>query len=398
MINARVIFIDNLNTAIDEIRKIGADAASIQWMAPKSVHIVIKLENMTSYAANILKQEMLGKGGEAAVNRGVINCSIERSDVLLMGTYAQYERLVHKLDMQSGILKEASAEIRKVMDGAARARLGQFECGKFKFALGDKTYLMGILNVTPDSFSDGGLYHGRETAIRRAGKMIAEGADIIDIGGESTRPGYEPVEPSEEADRVVPVIECIVKEYDIPVSIDTSKAYVAEKALEAGACIVNDVWGLQKDPLMAGAISRCGAGVILMHNQQDKDYRDLMGNITGFLRKSVKIAEESGIGRKSIIVDPGIGFAKKLEHNLEVIRRLKELNTLGLPILLGTSRKSMIGNILDLPVSDRVEGTAATVTLGIAAGVDIIRVHDIKEMARVAKMTDAIVRSWRLEV
>lgn len=251
---------------------------------------------------------------------------------------------------------------------------------------------MGILNVTPDSFSDGGKYLDIDSAVKRAREMVDEGADIIDVGGESTRPGHQPVDALEEINRVIPVIERLSKELNVPISVDTSKAQVAEKALCAGACIVNDVWGLQRDPDMAEVVSKHGAGVIMMHNSDTKEYKDLMGDIIRFLRKSVEIAEKAGITRENMVIDPGIGFGKTLEHNLEVMRRMRELNTLNLPVLLGTSRKSMIGNVLDLPVNERLEGTAATITLGIANGADIVRVHDVKEMVRVARMTDAMVR------
>ncbi|MCX7920783.1 MAG: dihydropteroate synthase [Clostridia bacterium] len=392
MVNARLIYTDNMSIAREEIRKIEVDAASIPWLAPKAVHVAIKLENVNTYAANIIKQEMLGKGGDAAVNKGVVNCRVEKSDVLVMGTYSQLNKLIYKLGMQPGILKEIAIEIQRILEGLDKGKPEAFECGKFKLAIGEKTYVMGILNVTPDSFSDGGRFNSIESAVKKAKEMVQEGADIIDVGGESTRPGHEPINALEEIGRVAPVIERLVREIDVPISVDTSKAVVAEKALQAGAHIVNDVWGMQKDPAIAEVVSRFGAGVVMMHNQDDRNYSDLMGDIIKFLRKSIEIAEKAGIGRESMAIDPGIGFGKGLEHNLEVMRRLRELNTLNLPVLLGTSRKSMIGNILDLPVTERLEGTAATVTLGIASGVDIIRVHDVKEMARVARMTDAMVR------
>ncbi|WP_281170176.1 dihydropteroate synthase [Carboxydothermus ferrireducens] len=251
---------------------------------------------------------------------------------------------------------------------------------------------MGILNVTPDSFSDGGQYNDIEAAVKRARQMVAEGADIIDVGGESTRPGAEYVPPEEELRRVLPVVEALVREMNVPISVDTYKAEVAEKALEAGAHIINDVWGLQKDPRMAEVAARYGAPVVVMHNKTEAEYDDLMAEVIAFLKESIKIGVKAGIPREKIIIDPGIGFGKTLEHNLLLMKRLNELNSLGQPILLGTSRKSMIGKTLDLPVNERVEGTAATVTLGIAKGVDIVRVHDVKEMVRVAKMTDAMVR------
>jgi len=269
---------------------------------------------------------------------------------------------------------------------------GYFECGKYRLPIGKKTYIMGILNVTPDSFSDGGSYKSVDEAVNRAKEMISQGAHIIDVGGESTRPGYTPVDVSEEIARVVPVIERLVKETDVPISIDTHKAAVAEKALQAGAHIVNDIWGLQKDPLMAETAAKYGAAVIVMHNQDEKVYNNLMDDIVNFLRRSIEIAEKAGIKSNSIMVDPGIGFGKTFEQNLETMRRLSELNLLCKTVLLGTSRKSMIGNVLELPANKRIEGTAATVAIGIASGVDVVRVHDVKEMALVAKMSDAIIR------
>jgi len=392
MFNARIIHIDSMKAAIEEIRKIGADESGIPWLCPKAVHFLIKLEGVSPYAANIIKQEMLGKGGDAVVNRGVIDCSVEKSDIIIMGTLSQYKRLLGKLDIQSGSLKEIAAEIQKVLEAVEGNGDMHFACRRFKLPLGRKTYIMGILNVTPDSFSDGGRYSRLEDALDHARRMVEEGADIIDVGGESTRPGFEKVSAPEEINRVIPVVERLVEEIGVPVSVDTMKACVAEKALKAGADIINDVWGLQGDSGMAEVVANYGAGVIMMHNRNDMVYRDLMGEIAAFLQKSISIGEKAGIPRHNMVVDPGIGFGKTTEHNLEVMRRLKELKSLDLPLLIGTSRKSMIGNVLGLPVDQRLEGTAATVALGIAGGADIVRVHDVGEMARVARMTDAIVR------
>ncbi|MDP4182688.1 MAG: dihydropteroate synthase [Bacillota bacterium] len=267
-----------------------------------------------------------------------------------------------------------------------------FKCRDKSLLLGEKTYIMGILNVTPDSFSDGGKHSSIESAIEHAKKLVDDGADIIDVGGESTRPSFEPVEPDEEISRVAPIIERLVKELDTPISVDTSKAVVANEALKAGAHIVNDIWGLQRDENMAPTIAKFNAGVVMMHNKQDKEYVNLLEDIISFLKKSIDIAQRSGIDRSSMSIDPGIGFGKTFEHNLEVMANLDKLSLLKLPVLLGTSRKSFIGNVLNLPIDERVEGTAATVALGIAYGADIVRVHDVKEMARITKMTDAIVR------
>jgi dihydropteroate synthase len=269
---------------------------------------------------------------------------------------------------------------------------GIFHCRNYELPIGARTYIMGILNVTPDSFSDGGKYQDMEAAVERAQQMVAEGADIIDIGGESTRPGFIPLDGETEIQRIVPIVERLVSELNVPISIDTTKAVVAKRALEAGAHIINDIWGLQKDPALAQISATFDAGVILMHNSDSNRYQDLMGDIICFLGKSLEIAQDAGIKRKNIALDPGIGFGKDLVQNLETIRRLREIQVLGFPILLGTSRKSLVGKVLNLPVHDRVEGTAATIALGIAYGADFVRVHDVQAMKRVAGMTDAIVR------
>lgn len=267
------------------------------------------------------------------------------------------------------------------------------KCGPYELPLGKRTYIMGILNVTPDSFSDGGKFIDLEKAVEQAKKMVAEGADIIDVGGESTRPGSQEISAQEELKRILPVIERLAKEIDVPLSIDTYKAEVAEAALQAGAHIVNDVWGMQRDPQMASVVARYGVPVIAMHNQKGTHYPgDIMEEICKYFRKSIQIGVEAGIEREKIILDPGIGFGKTPEQSMEVMARLGELNDLGQPILLGTSRKSMIGAILDLPPGERLEGTLATTVMGIIQGVDIVRVHDVQENVRAAQVADAIVR------
>ncbi|MDI6632086.1 MAG: dihydropteroate synthase [Thermoanaerobacteraceae bacterium] len=250
---------------------------------------------------------------------------------------------------------------------------------------------MGILNVTPDSFSDGGRYSTLEAATARALAMVEEGADIIDVGGESTRPGHTPVDAAEELRRILPVLEAVVPQVPVPVSVDTTKAAVARAALEAGAHIINDQWAL-RDPEMAALAASAGAPVVLMHNRRDTEYRDLMGDIVAYFEERTAAALAAGIPPEHIIIDPGIGFGKTPEQNREVMRRLEELNSLGFPVLIGTSRKSFIGYTLNLPVEERLEGTAATVAVGIMKGADIIRVHDVKEMVRVARMVDALKR------
>ncbi len=261
------------------------------------------------------------------------------------------------------------------------------------FDYNKRTYIMGILNVTPDSFSDGGNFNSVDKALEHAKAMINEGADIIDLGGESTRPGHNYVDADEELRRVIPVIKKLKEELDTPISVDTYKAKVADESLKLGVEMINDVWGLRKDKDMAQVIAKYDAHVCIMHNQDNTEYdKDIMESIKDFLAESINIAIEAGIDKNKIVLDPGIGFGKTYEQNLEVLKRLGELKVLGYPILLGTSRKSVIGNTLDLPPKERVEGTIATTVLGVRDGVDIVRVHDVEKNLRAAKMADAIYR------
>jgi dihydropteroate synthase len=265
--------------------------------------------------------------------------------------------------------------------------------GNKEFKIGERTYIMGILNFTPDSFSDGGVFNNIDLAIEHVKKMIDDGADIIDVGGESTRPGYTLISDEEEIGRVVPIIKAIKENFDITISIDTYKTRVAEKALEAGADLINDIWGFKKEKDMAKVAAKYNVPCCLMHNRDNEDYKNLMEDILDDLRESIKIAKEAGVKDENIILDPGIGFAKSYEQNLETMSNLERFKELGYPVLLGTSRKRMIGLTLDLPVEERVEGTVATTVVGIMKDAcDFVRVHDVLENSRAAKMTDAIVR------
>lgn len=265
--------------------------------------------------------------------------------------------------------------------------------GNQEFQIGIRTYIMGILNITPDSFSDGGKFNDIQAAINQAKKMVDEGADIIDIGGESTRPGHETVSEEEEVKRVVPIIEALSKELKVPISVDTYKGRVAELALRAGAAMINDVWGFKKDNYIAEVAAKYNVPCCLMHNRDNKNYNNLMQDILRDLEESITIALKAGVKRENIIIDPGIGFAKSYEDNLKTMNNLEKLNSLGFPMLLGTSRKSMVGLALNLPVEERLEGTLATTAIGIMKGCEFIRVHDIKENKRVCSMTDAIFRT-----
>ena len=262
-------------------------------------------------------------------------------------------------------------------------------------AWGRRTYVMGVVNVTPDSFSGDGLGGNVAAAVEQALRFQAEGADFIDIGAESTRPGHLPVSEAEELARLLPALEAVSAAVGIPISVDTWKSGVARAALENGACIINDVWGLKADPSVADVAAEYGAGLALMHNQQGHQYNDLLGDIAASLSRSVDIAMAAGVPRENLVIDPGFGFGKTADHNLELLKNLRRLTGLGLPLLVGTSRKSTIGRVLGLPPEQRLEGTAATVALAIAGGADIVRVHDVREMARVCRMTDAVVRGWR---
>ncbi|WP_291634171.1 dihydropteroate synthase [Clostridium sp.] len=264
--------------------------------------------------------------------------------------------------------------------------------GNVDFEIGKRTYIMGILNVTPDSFSDGGRFNDIEKAIKHAKIMVTEGADIIDIGGESTRPGHILVSAEEEIKRVVPIIEALKKEIRVPISVDTYKGKVAELAVRAGADMINDVWGFKKDPYMAKVAAKYNVPCCLMHNRENKNYNNLIEDVLKDLEESIAIALNAGVPKQNIILDPGIGFAKSYEDNLKTMNNLEKLNSLGYPVLLGTSRKSMIGFALGLAANERLEGTLATTAIGIMKGCEFIRVHDIKENKRVCAMTDAICR------
>ena len=282
--------------------------------------------------------------------------------------------------------------------------LGTTRCGNTEFRWGERTYVMGIINLSPDSFSGDGVAD-LGAAVAQAHRFVSEGADILDIGGESTRPGFTPVSVDEEVKRVVPVIERLASEVPVPLSVDTYKSEVARQALEAGAAVINDQWGLNRDQRLAELAAEWNVPLVLMSNQRDKGsydtkikrdtacYDDPMTAVSSSLRQSLELALKLGVARDNIILDPGIGFGKTWQQDMEILRRLEELKQLGRPILIGPSRKSFIGLALNLPVEERVEGTAAAVAIGIAKGADVIRVHDVQQMVRVCRLSDAIIRS-----
>ncbi|MED3824637.1 dihydropteroate synthase [Priestia flexa] len=271
------------------------------------------------------------------------------------------------------------------------------DCGSHKLDYSTKTLIMGILNVTPDSFSDGGSFNHIDKAIEHAKQMVIDGADLIDIGGESTRPGSDKVSVEEELERTIPVIKELSRTLDVPISIDTYKSEVAKQAIEAGAHIINDVWGAKADPEMAKVAADYNVPIILMHNRDNKNYQNLIPDMIADLYESIKIVKSAGVKDKNIILDPGIGFAKTVEQNIEAIQNVDKFKALGYPVLLATSRKSTIGHVLNLPPKERIEGTAATIGMGISKGIHMTRVHDVKEIARFTKMMDVLVGKGVIE-
>jgi dihydropteroate synthase len=412
--NVRILNLDSPARIRAEMNKVGASSPGVSLMAPKASFRTVKAEGLNFAAANIIKQEMLARGGEVVTSRAVYSSKDADSDVLILGTLRQFENLIKKLRVQPfKSLQAIATELEHALVRHAGEELLPLRIGGRLFGWGERTHIMGVVNVTGDSFSGDGLGHDVDAAVAQAERMVQEGADLIDVGGESTRPGSEPVAVDEELRRVLPVVEAMAGHLDVPISIDTFKSEVAAAAVEAGANLINDVWGLRMDPLLGEVAARSRVPLVLMHNRsRPKDavqterlggrylgveYDDLMGDIIRELRESIDLALEAGVERHNIIVDPGIGFGKTVEQSLRIMADLSELRVLGRPVLLGPSRKSFIGYTLDLPPEERVEGTAATVAVGIANGADIVRVHDVKEMARVARMTDAMVREERAE-
>lgn len=392
---ARLLQITGLADAERELLRIGVDPAGIARMAPKMLSHCVHISRMQCRQANILKQEMLALGGDAAVARGSVACSIDSTDVILIGSEKQLTKLCSKLAPQPFGLSVLADELASVLARSVTTP-HVWRTSRREFAL-TRPLIMGILNVTPDSFSDGNRFLDSRDAIERAREMASQGADIIDIGGESTRPGAAPVPADEEIARIMPVITALAGTIPCALSVDTWKGRVAAEALAAGAEIINDISGFTFDGSMADIAARSGAGVVLMHTrgipgtmQQDTAYRDLVGEVMHGLRSSLQTATDAGIERERIALDPGIGFAKNSAGNLELLKRLREFCGLGLPLLVGTSRKSFIGTTLGRGTEDRLFGTAATVALAVANGAAVLRVHDVAAMRDVADMAHAI--------
>jgi len=315
----------------------------------------------------------------------------EDGSILIAGQLGTLRAAVGALP-PDGVHDPAIAALRQTLEHL-RDPPPPLRLGDVVWSFGTRTYLLGVVNVTPDSFSGDGVGGHPEAALARAAELIEEGADAVDVGGESTRPGHQPISAADEIGRVVPAVRLIAKELSVPIFVDTSKAEVARAALAVGATGVNDIWGLRRDPEMAEVVATAGTPLICMHNQAGASYRDLIGDVLAQLRASLQIAERAGIARDQLVLDPGIGFGKTPSQNFEVLRHLVELRTLGCAILVGTSRKSLIGWLLDQrPVEGRLLGTAATVAWSIARGADIVRVHDVAEIRDIARVMDALAR------
>jgi dihydropteroate synthase len=391
----RCLHITNAKEASYQMEEIGLDPTDLRSIQEKTLHINLKVGKIDPRTANLLRQEMLSFGGDAVVGREGFHCSAKWTDTILMGDQNQFEKLTNQLEQNTN-LQPLGQSLKETLKNISKTHY-ILRCRKQTLTLGKRTLLMGVLNVTPDSFSDGGLYYDREKAIAQGLRMVEEEADILDIGGESTKPGSKPIELDEELRRVIPVIESLAKKVNVPISIDTYKSTVAKEAIQAGAQIINDISGLHFDPSLANFAAKEDVPIILMHirgtpetMQKNVHYDSLFSEILQYLKESIQRAESAGLDPNQIIVDPGIGFGKTLEDNLLIIKNLFEFRILGKPILLGTSRKSFIGKILNADVSERLEGTLSSIAIGVLNGAHIIRCHDVAQAKKAIVVADAI--------
>lgn len=393
----RNLHLQDPEEAVVLLKQTLVDDGGIAAMLPKMSHLNIHIAGVPCPAANIIKQEMLAVGGDAAVARGTVSCRLPATDVILMGTKKQLTRLAGKISRQPFGLPALAESLLKTI-GTLEGELAPLRTARRELIFGKRTLLMGIVNVTPDSFSDGGKYFATAHAIDHARRLVDDGADILDIGGESSRPGAMPVSAAEELNRIVPVIEALAGKITVPLSVDTTKAAVARAAVAAGAEIVNDISAMRFDPEMASTVKNSGAAVVLMHmrgtprDMQEGDlvYKSLWGEIIGFLAERIAAGVAAGIPQERMMIDPGLGFGKTAEDNLKLINGLPECRVLGRPILMGPSRKSFLGRITGSGPEDRGEETAAAVTACILRGAQVIRVHDVRTVKKVAAVADAL--------
>jgi len=379
---------------VAELYARGADAEAVRTIVERGLGRAMLVGPMPLAEAQALRKAASEVGATAVLSRPAGRQDPERAEVVLLG---RLDKIGAAGDALGGSVAE---RIRRALAECAAPRERVLRCRDRELKLGERTLIMGIINVTPDSFSGDGLGEDVERAVAQGKRMVEEGADILDVGGESTRPGAEPVSFEEELGRVLPVLQALAREVEVPISVDTYKSAIARAALSNGAAVINDISGLHFDEQMPRVAADAGAAVVIMHilgtprdMQQKPKYDDVIGEISDYLEEGIAKAEAAGLARDRLVVDPGFGFGKTVEHNLELLRRLGEFRCLGCPVMIGTSRKSTIGKLLDdAPPSERLEGTAASVALAIAAGADMVRVHDVKEMARVVRIADAIVR------
>lgn len=400
----RVVNISNIGDIENLMKQLKVDEYGIRIMAPKAYSYTVKINNLSPINANIIKQEMLSLGGDLAVPRDILTGKLKRADCLLIANLSQLNRLTQKLKIQPFGLHKIAEELNITLSNHLKNSY-LIKARSFKIRVTDRPIIMGILNLTPDSFSNDGLYKGFLNAAdlnricEYTERLINDGAGIIDIGGESSRPGARPVSSKEELKRTIPIIKLLVKRIKVPISIDTNKPQVAEQALDNGASIVNDITGL-KNCKMRKIIAKHRAACVIMHmlgmpsNMQDNPkYNSLIDDIIAFLNSRAEEALNSGIDKNSIIIDPGIGFGKTAKDNTQILKRLSEFKSLGYPLLIGPSRKSFIGRILNTPPQSRLNGTISTCVLGLRNGANIFRVHDVKEVSESLKTAKIILSS-----
>ncbi len=394
MFNAHILEVADQDDAQRAIQEVGVQARGVPILTRKSTFRVVKLHGVGYREALIAKQEMLGAGGDAATPKGLVDFSRDAVDVLLTGTALHFKRFIVKMKSQPLQCGDIASEVEEVLSNYERRSFTlRFPGAKLRL---DRTLVMGVINVTPDSFSDGGQFLDAKTAVQRGMEMVEEGAALLDIGAESTRPQSESISPEEEWKRLKPVLKPLVDRLRVPISVDTYKPETAERALDLGASMINDVMGL-RDPEMVKLVSKHDVPVVIMHMQGtpqtmqvDPQYGDVVSDIIRYLREQTAKAVEGGVGEEKVVIDPGIGFGKTVDHNLTLLRRLGEFRSLGKPILVGTSRKSFIGTILDVDVHERFEGSLASAVLAASKGAHIIRAHDVKETVRAVRIADAI--------
>ena len=398
----RALDIKNRAEGMSEFEKIGATVVGQKIMVEKLFPLAIKVKGLKVLAINILKQEMLARGGDVVTSRDTLLETKGTTDAIIEGQKKSLESLIPKLRMQPFGLADLADELEVFLRDYKNNRSKKsFSIGKKKFDLISDTLVMGIINVTPDSFFDGGKYNHKDQAVKRISEMIADGADIIDIGGLSSRPGSKPISLEEELKRTIPVVRSVSNNFDTLISIDTYRSEIALEAISAGAHMVNDISAFTMDNNMAGVVADKGVSVTLMHMQgkpedmqKNPQYENVIDEIYEYLDGKASAAIDAGISPDKIVLDPGIGFGKTLAHNLSILNKISEFRYMKYPIMIGASRKSFIGDILDLPVEDRLEGSLAAAVWSVINGANILRVHDVAETVRSVKIARSIMSGF----